>query len=148
MLDLLHLEECEIDEIVSFAGRYLSVSDDTGEGKYQHRLSQTVRLCPHAVLKLKAGDTYFHPHPYAHRLYIRANQANATILLTSPASQEALGGSFQRPSWVPDSDITYSRSMFNPAKLKETLAVFVRQLKTYPEIDSPRLFDVASGSQL
>ncbi|MBX9668060.1 MAG: hypothetical protein K2X93_10595 [Candidatus Obscuribacterales bacterium] len=124
LLKRLGLEDHELDLVVALQGRFQAASVGTGAGNYTHRLTEIVRLNPHAVLRLRQGDTYFHGNEYAHRLYMQAGRANATMIVTSPVSG-AVGGSFQRPTWVPEADIEYARSMYTPDELRVMLTDFL-----------------------
>lgn len=136
----------EIAMAVGLQGRYQSVASSVEGGQYVHRLTEMVNLKPYRVLALKAGDTYHHPHQFAHRLYIKAGQPNATMIVTTPVSQTAIGGSFQRPTWVDESDINYDRRMYTAEELYAALAKFRSQLSAHEGADAGRLLDVGDDS--
>ncbi len=142
--ELLAVSDDQLDLITSLQGRYQSVASNVSTGGYVHRLTQMVKLQPHRVLKLEAGDTYHHTHPFAHRLYIRANQKNSTMIVTTPVSQDAMGGSFQRPTWVPGQDIEYARKMYTPDELRRALTDYRQDLAaTIPTGNPGRFLNVA-----
>ncbi len=143
LLNLLAVSEDDLDLVVAIQGRFQAVSTGIAEGSYSHRLTEMVQLKPHAVLRLQEGDTYFHSHPFAHRLYMRANQPNATMLVTTPVPN-ALGGSFQRPTWVPDEDVRYERRMYTPDQLRTMLVEFGEQLDAATPATDGRLLDVSA----
>jgi hypothetical protein len=147
LLDLLEISESELDSVLNFQGRYqYDVASSIFGGEYVHRLTETVSLNPHTVLKLRADDLYHHGHRFAHRLYIRANQPNSTLLVTTPVSQEAMGGSFQHPTWFSGKNVNYARRMYTPDELKTILLDYRQQLESAPAPVAGRFLDVA-GSQ-
>lgn len=141
--DLLGLPVEDVEKSVALQGRYQAVSSAVSGGGYVHRLVQMVRLVPHVVLSLKAGDTYYHPHQFAHRLYIRAGQSNATMIVTTPVSQEAKGGSFQRPTRVAGSEVNYARQLYTADHLAVMLQRFRDQLRATTTKGGNRLLSVA-----
>jgi len=146
LLEKLGLAPEELLTAIGMHGRYQSVMSGTQAGTYVHRLVENINLKPYAVLRLRAGDTYHHPHRFAHRLYIPANQSNATMIVTTPVSQSAMGGSFQRPSWIDGSDVSYSRTVYTTEELAATLRAFHARLKSQAQTGSGRLLDVACAS--
>ncbi len=132
---LVGISEADLDAVVSLQGRYQSVASGTAGGGYVHRLEEMVKLIPHAVLRLRSGDTYYHPRQFAHRLYIRAGQANATMILTTPVSQNAKGGSFQRPTRVAEPEVNYARRIYSPGELHAMLVDFRERLMLTPAED-------------
>ncbi|MBX9685626.1 MAG: hypothetical protein K2X27_02925 [Candidatus Obscuribacterales bacterium] len=142
---LLALEQSELDLLLSLQGRYRSVlkSTPSGGGGYVHRLSEFVKLVPVKVLRLAAGDLYHHPHPFAHRLYAAPGQRNSTLIITTPVSQDAVGGSFQRPSASEESDVQYARKMYSCEELHIALSAYREELLEENAVTHQRFFNVA-----
>jgi hypothetical protein len=139
---LLQLTDAELDELVGFQGRYeYDVTASTFGGNYVHRLTGMVNLVPSAVLKLRAGDLYHHPHPYVHRLFI-PNQANATIIVTTPLTPNVQGASFQHPTWFAGRNANYPRQMYTVPDLIEAIASFKGVLEAEGASKNGRLLDV------
>lgn len=144
LMRVLALESGDLDFLVALQGRYQAVAPQVEAGSYVHKLTEMIKLGPHGVLRLHPGDTYHHGHDFAHRLYIRAGQPNSTMLVTTPVSQDAMGGSFQRPSWVPGADVAYARRMYTARELQDMLAIYKKELLAQVEPAHTRLLDVAS----
>lgn len=142
--ELVRISEWEIARIVSLQGQFQSAASGVTAGGYVHRHIKNVALKPHAVLLLQAGDTYFHPSPYAHRLYIPPGSPNSTIIITTPVSQAAMGGSFQRPTWVQGDHVDYQRTLYNPEQLRIMLSEYRARLLAEP-IHLGHFFDVRQG---
>lgn len=139
---LLQLTDEELDELVCVQGRYeYDVAASTFGGNYVHRLTGMVNLLPAVVLKLRAGDLYHHPHPYVHRLFI-PNQANATIIVTTPLTPNVQGASFQHPTWFAGKNANYPRRMYTVPDLIEAIASFKAVLEAQGRSESGRLLDV------
>lgn len=141
---LLQIGNSEIARIVSLQGRFQSAASGVTAGGYVHCHVENVRLEPHAALSLNAGDTYFHPSPYAHRLYIPSGSPNSTIIITTPVSQAAMGGSFQRPTWVQGDHVDYQRTLYTPDQLKIMLSEYRARLLA-ESIQPGHFFDVRQG---
>lgn len=137
------LPPAELPELISLQGRYQAVSTSCEKGSYVHQLKEMVSMRPHEVFRLQAGDTYFHPHAIAHRLYM-GSQASSTLLVTAPAAQDAMGGSLQRPTWVPGNEVSYERRMYDPAELKAILLAYRSRLTP---VTPGRLVDIAGDRQ-
>lgn len=142
--ELLAVNDEELDLLVSLQGRfeYDPVASTFG-GNYVHKMTDTVSLRPFGVLKLKAGDLYHHAHQYIHRLYMRAQKANATLIVTTPVSFGAAGASFQHPTWFAGDNVGYARRMYTADELRVVLTQFRDQLLALSEPDEARMLDVA-----
>jgi hypothetical protein len=145
MRQLLAVSDEELDQLIGLQGRfqYDNAASKFG-GNYVHSMTSTVCLRPHGVLKLKAGDLYHHPHQYIHRLYMRAQKANATLIVTTPVVYGASGGSFQHPTWFAGENIQTRRRMYTPDELAPVLRQFRTQLATLSATEATRLLDVAN----
>lgn len=135
VLQILDITDDELDTIVNLQGRYQAVASENGEGGYAHTLTETVGCHPEDVLTLEAGNTYYHPHWLVHRLYSETDQTHSTILITTPVSQEAQGGSFQRPTYRESDDVNYERQMFTTYELRGILTDYLAVLEQMPEIE-------------
>lgn len=141
---LLEVEAGELNRLVGLAGRYeYDVKASVFGGKYVHSLTRRVKLDPHGILKLRPGDLYHHGHDYVHRLYMAAQKANATIIVTTPVFQGANGASFQHPTWFAGDDVSYERRMYTQDELRAVMTAFRAQLALAPVADG-RLLDVAA----
>lgn len=147
LLSLLALSDEELDIVVRFQGRYqYDTATSVFGGEYVHRLVEVLKLTPYRMLKLRAGDLYHHPHMFAHRLYIEAGKANSTIIVTTPSSQEAKGGSFQHPTWFAGENVNYAREMYKPEELAAILTAYKQELAMLPDTsNSERFLDVAAA---
>ena len=125
----LGMTDEEMDAVLYLHGRFINVTGGLNKGGYIHQLQETVRLEPLRVDKIAAGETYFHPHQHIHRLF-NQDTLQSTILVTTPVSQEAQGGSLQRPSYVAptqeNADVTYTRRMYTPEELADILTRFLK----------------------
>lgn len=149
LLQLLALNDEELTKVVRFQGRYqYDTATSVFGGEYVHRLKEVLKLTPHGLLKLRAGDLYHHGHMYAHRLFIEAGKANSTIIITTPSSQEAKGGSFQHPTWFAGENVNYARQMYTVDELSSMLTAYRKELDAAPPSAGPeRFFDVAKHGQ-
>jgi hypothetical protein len=126
---LLAVDADQLERIANLQGRYqYDLTASTFGGDYVHKLIHHVSLKPALVKKLEAGDLYFHGHRLAHRLYMPANQPNATLVITTQVSQEAIGASFQHPTWFSGEHVGYPRRMYSSAELQAILTEFKQQL--------------------
>lgn len=128
---LLNMDKPELETILYLHDRFESVSSTLKKGEYIHQMTGQVILEPAYVQKISAGQNYFHPHRHIHRL-INQDSLQATLLITTPVSQTAKGGSLQRPTYVApnqnkNADVIYSRQMYTPM---ETAVIIGKFLKT------------------
>lgn len=127
---LLKVSAKKLATIVNLQGVYqYDMQKSVFGGEYFHRLVEYVHLTPLMVVKLEAGDLYFHGHEYAHRLYMPAVQPNATLVLTSQVSDKAIGASFQHPTYYSGEDVGYARRMYTMEEMRETLKAFKARLE-------------------
>ena len=128
--DSLQLSADELALLVDIQGQYqYDKARSIFGGRYMHSHVADVLLKPCAVIKLQPGDIYFHGYEYSHRLYMPANQANATLVVTTQVSAEALGSNFQHPSWFAGEEVGFARSMYTPEDLKAALRAFQDRLQ-------------------
>lgn len=143
---LLKVSARKLATLVNLQGVYqYDTQKSVFGGEYFHRLVDYVHLTPLMVVKLEAGDLYFHHHRYAHRLYMPAAQPNATLVLTSQVSQKAIGASFQHPTYYSGEDVGYARRMYTTEEMRETLKAFKTKLEALPAA-SNRLVDLAESA--
>lgn len=142
--ELLCLSDEELAVLVNIQGRYQydTVKSVFG-GEYFHRLVDYATLTPQMVVKLEAGDLYFHGHEYAHRLYMPASQPNATLVVTSQVSKEAIGASFQHPTYYSGEQVGYARRMYTAEEMRETLTAFKAKLEALPVVPNDKLVNLA-----
>jgi hypothetical protein len=126
---LLAVDADQLERMANLQGRYqYDLTASTFGGDYVHKLVHHVSLKPVLVKKLEAGDLYFHGHRLAHRLYMPANQPNATLVITTQVSQEAIGASFQHPTWFSGEHVGYPRRMYSSAEMRAILTEFKQRL--------------------
>lgn len=126
---LLAVDADQLERMANLQGRYqYDLTASTFGGDYVHKLIHHVSLKPALVKKLEAGDLYFHGHRLAHRLYMPANQPNATLVITTQVSQEAIGASFQHPTWFSGEHVSYPRRMYSSAEMQAILNEFKQRL--------------------
>lgn len=142
--ELLEVSDEELAVLVNIQGRYQydTVKSVFG-GEYFHRLVDYTHLTPQMVVRLAAGDLYFHGHEYAHRLYMPASQPNATLVVTSQVSKEAIGASFQHPTYYSGDQVGYARRMYTTEEMRETLTAFKAKLEALPTLTNDKLVDLA-----
>jgi len=127
---LLQLSADELATIVDIQGQYqYDKAKSIFGGRYMHSHVADIMLAPCAVIKLVPGDIYFHGHEYAHRLYMPANQPNATLVVTTQVSADALGSNFQHPSWFAGEEVGFARSMYTADNLSAALRAFKDRLQ-------------------
>lgn len=141
---LLGLAADELDMMVALQGRfqYDAVASKFG-GNYVHSMTGSVSLRPAAVLRLAEGDLYHHASQYIHRLYMKAQKANATLIVTTPLEYGALGASFQHPTWFSGEHVGYERRMYTAKELAGVLRKFRQELAALPDSSENRLLDVS-----
>lgn len=145
--ELLAVSDEELDILVNIQGRYQydTVKSVFG-GEYFHKLVDYTHLTPLMVVRLAAGDLYFHGHEYAHRLYMPASQPNATLVVTSQVSKEAIGASFQHPTYYSGDQVGYARRMYTTEEMRETLTAFKAKLEALPALSNDKLVDLADSA--
>lgn len=93
-------------------------------GSYAHVHMGDTSLEPLSVIRLNAGDIYYHPNSAVHRLYNNGGQPMSTLLLTTPATDGAIDGSFGRVTFVRDDVKNFFRRMYSPGELREILTAY------------------------
>ncbi len=144
MRELLAVSDDELDLLIGMQGRfqYDAVASTFG-GNYVHKMTGSVNLRPWGVLKLVAGDLYHHAHQFIHRLYIKPQKSNATLIVTTPVAQDVAGASFQHPTWFSGENVGYARKMYTVDELRAVLTQFRAQLAALESAGAERLLDVA-----
>lgn len=144
MRELLSVTDDELDLLVGLQGRfqYDAVASTFG-GNYVHKMTGSVNLRPFGVLKLAAGDLYHHAHQFIHRLYMRAQKHNATLIVTTPVAQDLPGASFQHPTWFSGENVGYARQMYTQDELTSVLRWFRGELESHQAQSTGRILDVA-----
>lgn len=118
------LSEAELMGLTALEGHYVS-NRVAGERKaYKHVLRDYVGLVGHNVMKLDAGEYYFHPYQLPHRLYYDNAVLNSTVLITTPVPHNPEGGSLQRPTYVQREEQAYD-------KISSDYGVFRSKLEKY-----------------
>lgn len=145
---LLSVTDGELDVLVGLHGRFqYDAAASTFGGNYVHKMTGSVKLRPHGVLKLVAGDLYHHAHQFIHRLYMRAQKQNATLIVATPVMQDLPGASFQHPTWFSGENVGYARKMYKPDELAAVLRRFRAELETLTYNGNGRVLDVADLKQ-
>ena len=103
------LTESECFDLASIQGRYVS-NRVRGENKeYKHIFEENKLVYPLRVEHHGEGEYYFHSYVNPHRLYYDNTVINSTMLITTPTPLNPQGGSFQRPTYIEDSEINYNK---------------------------------------
>lgn len=161
LMTLLRLTAAQVAQIAKFNTRlqYDPKASVFG-GNYILRSIGNTKLISHSVTQLKAGDLYFHGHELAHRLYMPANQPNATLVVTTQVSDDALGSSLQNVLSVQDEKSEFARRMYTAEEMRNVLQALLTRIDTpnaqaqlqaqspgTAECDSEKLINLADNSR-
>lgn len=115
--------------LTTLEGHYVSNRTPGEKKSYKHILKEYVALEAQDVLKIDAGNYYFHPYTLAHRLYYDNKIMNSTILVTTQVKSNPEGGSLQRPTYVQEHEQNYDKKSFELKDFKLKLENYILFLK-------------------
>lgn len=119
-----------LDILINIQGHYVSNRIPGEKKAYKHILSQYAIIKPYDVITINEGESYYHPYQLPHRLFYDNKMLNSTILLTTPVSQNAEGGSLQRPTYVQSDEQNYNKISYKAGELKDKISALIKHLKS------------------
>tara|TARA_Y100001960_G_scaffold334195_1_gene447108 strand:+ start:10340 stop:11314 length:975 start_codon:yes stop_codon:yes gene_type:complete len=119
--------EEELKELTEIQGHYVSNRISGQRTDYKHILDKYVSIKPVKVMSISAGEYYFHPYEYPHRLYYDKEILNSTVLLTTPILSNPQGGSLQRITYQKESEKGYKKLKLTKETLRKKINNYLKE---------------------
>ena len=125
---LFGVDSEKLKNMTDIEGHYVSNRVSGERDSYKHILKNYVSVSPVEVMSISAGEYYFHPYEYPHRLYYDSEILNSTILLTTPVKINPQGGSLQRITYQESSEKEYKKLKLTKETLKTKLLDYLKEV--------------------